>query len=30
MHEIAALSGSLRGETPPKTLHDGRGEGKTR
>ena len=30
MHEIAALTGSLRGETPPKTLHDGRGEGKTR
>jgi 1-acyl-sn-glycerol-3-phosphate acyltransferase len=30
MHEIAALVGSLRAETPPKTLHDGRGEGKTR
>ena len=25
MHEIAALVGSLRGEKPPKTLHDGRG-----
>lgn len=25
MHEIAALTGSLRGETPPATLHDGSG-----
>lgn len=24
MHEIAALTGSLRGETPPRKLHDGR------
>jgi 1-acyl-sn-glycerol-3-phosphate acyltransferase len=30
MHEIAALVGSLRGETPPKTLHDGRKPKETR
>ena len=30
MHEIAALVGSLRGETPPKTLHDGTGSKETR
>ena len=30
MREIAALAGSLRGETPPQTLHDGSGAKETR